>query len=55
VLSVQIYQNLVVGRTVNLRMGFVFQTTGRSPFTPAPFMKIDVEIDIGQIKHKIPI
>jgi len=26
--SVQIYQNLVVGRTVNLGMGFVIQTTG---------------------------
>jgi len=26
--SVQIYQNLVVGRTVNLGMGYVFQTTG---------------------------
>jgi len=53
--SVQIYQNLVVGRTVNLGMGFVFQTTGGSYFTTASFLKNDVEIKIAQIKSKIPI
>jgi hypothetical protein len=53
--SVQIYQNLVVGKTVNLGMGFVFQTTGRSYFTPAPFLKNILEIKIVQIKRKITI
>jgi len=53
--SVQIYQNLVDGRTVNLGMGFVFQTTGMSHFTTAPFLKNDMEIAIPQIKHKAPI
>jgi hypothetical protein len=53
--SVQIYQNLVVGRTVKLGMGFVFHTTSRSHFMPAPYLKKDVEIKIVQIKNKIPI
>jgi len=53
--SVQIYQNLVVGRTVTLEMGFVFHTTSRSHFMLVPCLKKDVEITILQIKHKIPI
>jgi len=53
--SVQIYQNLVVGRTVNFGMGFVFHITGRSHFTMASFPKNDMEIEIVQIEHKLPI
>jgi hypothetical protein len=45
---------LVVGKTVNLGMGFVFQTAGRSRFMPSPFLK-NVEIEIAQIKDKTPI
>ena len=35
--------------------GIFFQTTGRSRFTVAPFLKNLVEIEIVQIAHKIPI
>ena len=35
--------------------GFVFQTTGRSPFTLSPCLKNVVEIEIVQIAHKIHI
>ena len=48
--SVQIYQNLVVGRKINLGMGFVFQTIGRSYFMMASFLKNDVEIKTAQMK-----
>jgi len=53
--SVQIYQNLVVGRTINFGMGFVFHTTGRPHFMMASFPKNDMEIEIVQIEHKLPI
>jgi len=41
---------MVVGRTVNLGMGFVFQATGR-----ITFLKNVTEIEITKIKHSIPI
>jgi len=53
--SVQIYQNLKAGRTVNLGMGFVFHTTGKSYFMMASFLKNNMEIEIVQIKHKLSI
>jgi hypothetical protein len=53
--SVQIYQNLVVRRSVNPGMGFVFQTAVQAGFMPSAFLKNVMEIEIAQIRHKIQI